>query len=316
MNNKIDPKKVRILWLGTPEISAIVLEKLINDGYNIIGVVASIDKPVGRKQEILPVPTKKVAIAHNIPVYQPLKIRLDYEFVKEINPDLILCMAYGQIIPQGLLDIPRFGCLNLHGSLLPKYRGAAPMQYALLNGDKETGVTLMEMVDKMDAGKMYVKKSFPLTDDDNLDTLIIKMANAGYESVVSGLSDYLNGLNKGIEQDESAVTLTAKIKPENQVISFNDTAENIKNKIRALTSDPGAYFVYNNENYKVASSKVVDIKSNIGEVVSFDKNGLVVGTSEKCIAFTSIQKPGKKMMKISDFVNGNKALFTKGEIIK
>src|SRR5574344_1930324 len=213
MNNKIDPKKVRILWLGTPEISAIVLEKLINGGYNIIGVVASIDKPVGRKQEILPVPTKKVAIAHNIPVYQPLKIRLDYEFVKEINPDLILCMAYGQIIPQGLLDIPKFGCLNLHGSLLPKYRGAAPMQFALLNGDEKTGVTLMQMVDKMDAGKIYLKKEFSLNDEDNLDTLILKMADAAYKSIEEGLSDYINGINSGIEQDENLVTFTSKIKP-------------------------------------------------------------------------------------------------------
>ena len=316
MKNILDPKKIKILWLGTPKISAIVLKKLIESGYNICGVVCSIDKPVGRKQEILPVPTKKIALENNIPVYQPIKIRLDYDFVKEINPDLILCMAYGQIIPQGLLDIPKFGCLNLHGSLLPKYRGAAPMQFALLNGDEKTGVTLMQMVDKMDAGKIYLKKEFSLNDEDNLDTLILKMADAAYKSIEEGLSDYINGINSGIEQDENLVTFTSKIKPEDQIISFENKAVDIKNKIRALTSEPGAYFIYKNESYKVSSSKVVDIQSNPGEIVSYDKYGLTIGTLEKSISFTSIQKPGKKMIKISDFINGNKNLFVKGEIVK
>ena len=316
MNEKIDPKKIKILWLGTPKISAVVLERLIDSGYNICGVVASIDKPFGRKQVVLPVPTKKVAISHGIPVYQPLKIRLDYEFVRDIKPDLILCLAYGKIIPQGLLDIPKYGCLNLHGSLLPKYRGAAPMQYALLNNDKETGVTLMQMVDKMDAGKMYIKKKFFLDDNDNIDSLSAKMANAAYEAVVDGLYDYLNGFNIGEEQDESQATFTSKILPENQLISFADTAENIRNKVRAFNSEPGTYFIYKNERYKVSSSKVVDIKCNIGEIVSFDKYGLVIGTALKSISFQSIQKPGKKMINIFDFYNGNKSLFVKGEIIK
>src|SRR5574344_978981 len=195
MNEKIDPKKVKILWLGTPEISAIVLEKLIQSGYNICGVVASVDKPVGRKQVILPVPTKKVALAHNIPVYQPLKIKLDYEFVKEINPDLILCLAYAKIIPQGLLDIPKYGCLNLHGSLLPKYRGAAPMQYSLLNGDKKTGITLMQMVDTMDAGKIYLKKEVEIIDDDNYDSLVTKLEGCAYKCFDEGIQDYIDGKN-------------------------------------------------------------------------------------------------------------------------
>jgi len=316
MKNEIDPKKIKILWLGTPKISAIVLERLIKDGYNIVGVIAQIDKPVGRKQILMPVPTKEIALKYNIPVYQPLKIRLDYEFVKEIKPDLILCLAYGQLIPTGLLDIPKFGCLNLHGSILPKYRGAAPMQYALLNGDSSTGVTLMQMVDKMDAGKMYLKEEFPLTEDDNMDSLTIKMANAAYNVVSNGLKDYLNGSNIGIEQDESQATFTAKIKPEDQCILFENTAESIVNKIRALNSEPGTYFVYNNENFKVSSSKIVDKQAKIGEIVSFDKNGLVIGTSSKCISFLNIQKPGKKMMSFSNFYNGNRDLFVVGTFIK
>ena len=316
MISKIDSKKIKILWLGTPLISAIVLEKLIKAGFNIVGVVAQIDKPVGRKKEVLPVSTKVVALKYKINVYQPIKIRLDYEFVKEINPDLILTLAYGQIIPQGLLDIPKYGCLNLHGSLLPQYRGAAPMQYSLLNGDKKTGITLMEMVDKMDAGRMFLKEEVEITDDDNLDSLTLKMADAAYNAVINGLDDYLNGINKGVEQDESLVTLTAKIKPEDQVINFNNTAISIHNKIRALTTDPGCFFVANGINFRVASSKVVDIKCDIGKVYQYDKTGLYIGTGEKVIQILTIQKPGKKMMAIKDFYNGNQSLFLKNDILK
>ena len=170
-------KDVKILYMGTPEMSAKVLETLILDGFNIVGVVAQEDQPVGRKAIITEVPTKVVAKAHNIPVYQPHKIRLDYEFVKEINPDLILTMAYGQIVPQGLLDIPKMGALNLHGSILPKYRGAAPIQRAIMNGETETGVTLMEMVDKMDAGQMFGVEKCEITPEDNYTSLCEKIVD-------------------------------------------------------------------------------------------------------------------------------------------
>lgn len=316
MKNAVNIKNLRILWLGTPNISAIVLEKIIHDGYNVIGLVAQTDKPIGRKKIIEPVPTKVVALKNNIPVYQPEKIRLDYEFIKEIKPDLIISLAYGQIIPHEMLIIPGFGCLNLHGSLLPKYRGAAPIQYALLNGDNETGITLMEMVDKMDAGKMFYKKSVKIDDNDNFDTLSLKLAYCAYETLIEGLPDYINGINGGEEQDESLVTFTKKIKSEDQCISFEDSAKNIHNKIRAFTSDPGCYFIYKNLNYKVSSSFIVDIKYEIGKVYKYDKTGLFVGTGDKMIQITSIQKPGKKMMQIQDFYNGNRDLFKVGEILK
>ncbi len=316
MEKEINAKEIRILWLGTPLISAIVLEKLIKENYNIVGVVAQIDKPVGRKMKLEPVPTKVVANKYNIPVYQPVKIRNEFEFIKDIKPDLIVTLAYGQIIPHDMLTIPVFGCLNLHGSLLPKYRGAAPMQYALLNGDKVTGITLMEMVDKMDAGKMYYKKTVSIEDVDNLDSLTLKMADCAFEALVEGLPDYLNGRNGGIEQNENEVSFTAKIKQEDQVISFEDTANNIHNKIRALNSEPGCYFSFKDVNYKVGSSKLVHNKCKIGEIYEYDKTGLYIGTADKILKITSIQKPGKKMMAISDFYNGNRDLFIKGEFIK
>ena len=151
----MDIKSKRIIFMGTPEISSKVLEGLISNGYNVVAVIAQPDREVGRKKVLEPVPTKVVSKKYNIPVYQPVKIRKEYEFVRELNPDVIVTLAYGQIVPQGLLDIPKQGCINLHGSLLPKYRGAAPIQYALINNEKETGMTLMEMTKEMDAGGIY-----------------------------------------------------------------------------------------------------------------------------------------------------------------
>ena len=206
----------RIVFMGTPEIAANVLQALIENEYNIVGVIAQPDKPIGRKKILEPVPTKKVALKHGIPVFQPYKIKLDYEFLKELKPDLIITLAYGQIVPQGVLDIPPLGCINLHGSLLPKYRGAAPIQYAIKNGDKITGVTLMEMIDKMDAGKMYAKKTIAISDDDNSSSLFNKIGECAKELILETLPLYLEGKLNGEEQDESLVSFCPTIKPEEE----------------------------------------------------------------------------------------------------
>ena len=159
--------EARILFMGTPQISAYVLNRMIQYGFNVVALVSQPDRPVGRKHVIMPTPTKEVATKYNIPVYQPEKIRRDYEFVRELNPDLIITLAYGQILPEGLLNIPSYGCLNLHGSLLPKYRGAAPIQYALINNEEYTGMSLMEMTKDMDAGRIYATQSIKINEEDN-----------------------------------------------------------------------------------------------------------------------------------------------------
>ena len=182
-------KDLKIVYLGTPKISAIVLENLIINGYNIVGIVSQVDKPQGRKMIVKPTETKLIGEKYNIPVFQPVKIRDDYAFLKELEPDIILTMAYGQIIPQAVLDIPKIMPLNLHGSILPKYRGASPIQQALLNGDKTTGITLMEMVDKMDAGKMFFKKEIAIEEDDNYESLSNKLAKLAYEVFDEGIQD-------------------------------------------------------------------------------------------------------------------------------
>ena len=202
----MEKENLKVIFMGTPEISAYVLEAMINDGYQIIGVIAQPDRPVGRRGELEKVPTKVLAEKYNIPVFQPLKIRKEYDFVKELNPDVIITLAYGQIVPQGLLGIPRYGCLNLHGSLLPKYRGAAPIQYALINNDEVTGMTLMEMVAAMDAGKMYAKKELVIAEEDNATSLFQKMAVTAKELILEKITRI--NLNKNIKYQIMGIPLT------------------------------------------------------------------------------------------------------------
>lgn len=306
-------KDIKILFMGTPDIAAYVLENLIDYGYNIVGVVAQMDKPVGRKKIVQEVPTKVVAKMHNIPVYQPQKIKLDYEFVKEINPDLILTLAYGQIVPQALLDIPKYGCLNLHGSLLPKYRGAAPMQYALINGDKKTGISLMEMIDKMDAGKVYATKEVLIEEDDTYATLKDKMKKCAFEIILENLQKYLDGALKGIIQDEELVTFSPSIKKEEEHINFDLPSQTIINWMRALNDKPGLYGYIDGQVVKFWKGKVVSnqIIGKIGEIVKADNNGLLMQAKDGLIAILELQKEGKKLMDYKSFINGNRGLLGK-----
>ena len=198
----MEKKDLNLLFMGTPEISAYVFEQMILDGYHFVGLVAQPDHPVGRKGIIEKVPTKVIAEKYNIPVFQPIKIRKDFSFMDNLKVDLVITLAYGQIVPQGFLDIPRFGCLNLHGSLLPKLRGASPVQTALINNEKVTGVTLMEMVAAMDAGRMYGKKEVVIEEDDNATSLFKKISEAAKDLVLELLPKYVDGELEGIPQNE------------------------------------------------------------------------------------------------------------------
>ena len=305
MINKTD---VRILYMGTPEMSAKVLEALISGRFNIVGVIAQEDQPVGRKPIITEVPTKVVAKAHNIPVYQPHKIRLDYEFVKDINPDLILTMAYGQIVPQGLLDIPKMGALNLHGSLLPKYRGAAPIQRAIINGEKVTGVTLMEMVDKMDAGKMFGVSKCDILPEDNYTSLSEKIVKCCIDVCERLLPKYFNGELKGEEQDESLVTFADKIKPETEKLSLDYTSEQFINFVRGLSEEPGGYVLLDELKLKIYKAKKSD-KQVGGEVGALlIEKGVYLKLKDGSVELLEVQLSGKKKMDGKSFANGSKHL--------
>lgn len=301
-------ENVKILFMGTPNISAYVLEHVIEDGFNIVGVISQPDRPVGRKHIIMPTPTKEVANRYNIPVYQKEKIRLDYDFVKEIKPDLILTLAYGQILPQGLLDIPKYGCLNLHGSLLPKYRGAAPIQYALINNEKVTGMSLMEMTAKMDAGRVYATKEIDITEEDNSTSLFSKMAVAAYQLVKDHLLEYINGELIGKEQDESLVTFCPTIKKEEEHLDLSKNISTIYGYIRALSDEPGAYLMSNIGKIKIFKSKIInkDKIGQVGEIVSADNNGIYLQCKDGILSLLILQKEGKARLSYKDFLNGNK----------
>ena len=309
-------KEIRLLFMGTPEISAKVLRTVINEGYNVVGVIAQPDRPVGRKGLLEKVPTKVVAEEHNIPVFQPVKIRKEYEFVKELNPDIILTIAYGQIVPQGLLDIPKFGCLNLHGSLLPKYRGAAPIQYALINNDSVSGMTLMEMIDKMDAGKVYAKEEVIIDENDNCTSLFDKMGDAACKLVIEALPKYLNGELVGEEQDKNQVSFCPTIKPEQEKINLDLTVKEIYGWIRGLSDAPGAYLYLDDLKLKIYKAKVINnlVQGQIGEIVKADKNGLILQCKDGQLSILELQKEGKKRMDYKSFINGNQNLL--GKILK
>lgn len=301
-------RDTRIVYMGTPEMSAKVLEAVIQEGFNVVAVIAQEDRPVGRKGIIQDVPTKVVAKKYNIPVFQPHKIRLDYEFVKELKPDLILTMAYGQIVPQGLLDIPALGALNLHGSILPKYRGAAPIQRAIMNGEKETGVTLMEMVDKMDAGKMYGVTKCEITPEDNYTSLCEKIVKCAIDAVKIYLPKYLNDELAGVIQDESKVTIANKILPEDEKLDLSLEAEQFINNLRGMSEEPGGYVMVNDLKFKILKARILDEKNNkeVGTLIIDKTTKLVL--KDKTIELLEVQLAGKKKMDGKSFANGSKQL--------
>lgn len=309
----MDKNSKRIIFMGTPSISAKVLEGLISDGYQIVAVVAQPDRPVGRKHILEPVPTKVIANKYNIPVYQPEKIRKDYEFVRELNPDVIVTLAYGQIVPQGLLDIPKQGCINLHGSLLPKYRGAAPIQYALINNEKKTGMTLMKMVKEMDAGEMYATEEVEISNEDNATSLFEKMGDAALKLILRVLPDYLDNKLQGVPQDESLVSFAPSIKPEEEKIDLNKSKEDIFGLIRGLSEVPGAYLLFDELKLKIYRAQIIsnEILGEAGEIVKADKFGLYLQTINGIIALLDLQLAGKNRMDYKSFVNGHPSLLHK-----
>ena len=306
----MENNKLKLLFMGTPEISAYVFEKMILEGYHFVGLVAQPDHPVGRKGIIEKVPTKLIAEKYNIPVFQPIKIRDDFLFMDDIKPDLVITLAYGQIVPQAFLDKVPMGCLNLHGSLLPKYRGASPIQAALINNEKVTGVTLMEMVKAMDAGRMYAKKEVLIDENDNATSLFAKIKIAASELVIEALPLYIKGELKGEEQNENEVTFCSTIKPEQEKLDLSLPVNSVVGWIRGLSDEPGAYLYLNNLKLKIYKAKVINnnVDHELGEIVVANKNGLIFQGKDGQIVILELQKEGKKRMDYHSFINGNQNL--------
>ena len=297
---------MRIVFMGTPDFSVPVLEGLI-ENYNVVGVVSQPDKEVGRKRVLTPTPTKEVAIKNNIPVIQPIKIRKEYQEVLDLKPDLIVTCAYGQIIPKEILDCPKLGCINVHGSLLPKLRGGAPIHHAIIDGYDETGITIMYMDEAMDSGDIISQRSIKIEDSDNVGILWDKMSLLGRDLLLETLPSIIDGTNDRIKQDESLVTFGMNIKREEEHIDFNKTSREVFNQIRGLNPSPSANAILDGNEMKIYSSIIGDRtfsnKSN-GEICDITKKGISVKTGDGEIILTDIKPFGKKRMDAYSYVNG------------
>ncbi len=297
---------MRVVFMGTPDFAVPVLKGLI-DNYEVVLVVSQPDRLVGRHQELVETPIKKVALEHNIPVFQPLKIRNEYEDILAVKPDIIVTCAYGQIIPKAILDYPRLGCINVHASLLPKLRGGAPIHKALIDGYSKTGITIMYMDEKMDNGDIISQREIEILDTDNLESLHDKLSVMGKELLLDTLPSIIEGTNSRIKQDESEVTFAYNIKREEEKIDFSKSSLEVFNLIRGLSPVPGACALLFDQEMKIYDSKILDKKydkATWGEIVDVNREGIVVCTKDGSIVLTKIKPFGKKTMDAYSYVNG------------
>ncbi|WOO89823.1 methionyl-tRNA formyltransferase [Mollicutes bacterium LVI A0078] len=296
----------KIIFMGTPIFAANILEELIAAGYKIDLVVSQPDKKVGRKQLLTPTPVKEVAVKHNIDVFQPARIREDFQPIVDFNPDLIITAAYGQIVPDQVLNSPKIECINVHGSLLPKYRGGAPIHFSVLNGDEKTGVTIMKMVSKMDAGAIISQAEFPIEENDTTADVHDKMIGVGANLLLNTLPSIFDGTYTLTEQDEEQVTYSPNISKEQERIIWTKTAKEVHNQIRGLSTWPGAYTNLDSKRFKIYMSNLTDIDStgNPGTIASVTDETIYVNCNDKQIKLIKVQPAGKKQMETRDFVRG------------
>ena len=296
-------KDLRVVFMGSPLFSVPVLEEL-NKNVNVVGVVTAPDAYVGRKKVLTMCPVKEKAVGLGLKVYSPVKLRSDFEFIKELNPDMIITCAYGQILSEEILNIPKLGCFNLHGSLLPKYRGGAPIHYALLNGDEKTGITLMYMDKGMDSGDMIAKEEIKIEDNDNIESLTNKLSIIASKMIIKYLPSLIDGTNNRVKQDSSKVTFSPIITRKDEHLDFNVTSKEIFNRYRVLSPNPLPNIKIDDIEYKIAECKIVDASGKVSTVVSKDKNSFTIMAKDKGIMVSKIKPIGKNIMNVRDFFNG------------
>lgn len=297
---------LKIVFMGTPSFSVPILEALI-EKYQVIGVVTQPDKMVGRKREIVYSPVKECAIKHNIPLFQPERIRNDYENIMALNPDLIVTAAYGQIVGMKLLNSPKYRSINVHASLLPKYRGGAPIHAAIKNGDSYTGVTIMYMEKAMDAGDILGTVKVPILDTDDCGSMFEKLSLAGRDLLLEVIPNLIDGKITPIKQIESDATFAYNVTKEEEKLDFNLPARSVFNHIRAYNPNPVAYMLLGNDSIKVYSSRVSDETHHTtpGEVIKITKKGFLMACGENTtLEILEVQPSGKKRMSARDFGNG------------
>lgn len=298
---------MKIVFMGTPDFAVRILDK-INKDYEVILVVTQPDTYNYRKKTYSYSPVKEYALTKGLKVIQPEKIKDEVDYFLNLDVDLIVTAAYGQFIPKKILNHPKYRSINVHGSILPKYRGGAPIQRAIINGETETGVTIMYMESKMDAGDILRIEKIPIQDTDTQDSIFEKLSILGSEMINSVIEDLKDNKLKGIPQIESEATYAYNLTKEDELIDFKKSAREVFNQIRGLNSNPGAYFILDEQNIKVYDSKVLDKKTNCkpGMIVGINKDSFEISCKDgSVIGITEIQMPSKKKMRVQDFLNGN-----------
>lgn len=303
--------------MGTPQFSATVLKGLLdNPAYEILGVVTQPDRAVGRKKDIKVTPVKQLALEHGISIYQPEKLSGSQELIEimGLGADGIITAAFGQFLPTILLDSVSFA-INVHASLLPKYRGGAPIHYAIMNGDKEAGVTIMEMIKEMDAGDMVAKASTPILETDNVGTLFEKLAIIGRDLLLDSLPAYLSGELKPIPQDHSQATFSPNISPEQEKLDWTMSNQELFNHIRGMNPWPVAHTFLEGQRLKIYEAQLAEGEGLPGQVIVKTKKSLVIATGQGALSLIVVQPAGKPKMSIIDFLNGIGRKLEVGDII-
>ncbi|MCI9279597.1 MAG: methionyl-tRNA formyltransferase [Bacilli bacterium] len=298
-------KNLKVIFMGTPDFAVPILKELI-DKTKVVLVVTQPDKLVGRKQILTPSPIKKLALEKKIPLFQPNKIREEFDTILNTDADIIITCAYGQIIPKSILDYPKLGCINVHASLLPKYRGGAPIHWCLINGDEKTGITIMYMAEKMDNGDIITQKDYKIEPSDNVGTLHEKLSEIGAQLLIQTLPSIINGTNQKIAQEESNVTYAYNIKREEERLDFKKTGKEVINQIRGLNPWPLANFLLENQEYKVLEARFLkkEHKEEIGKIIEITKQNFGITCQDGILYIEKIKPFGKKEMVIKDYLNG------------
>lgn len=300
---------MNIVFMGTPEFAVKSLEAIYNSGHNISLVITQKDKPKGRGKKVLPTPVKEKALELGLEVYQPENVNSgeSIERLEKIKPDCIVVVAFGQILKKDVLNLPKYGCLNIHASILPKYRGAAPINWAIINGESKTGVTIMEMDKGLDTGDILKIEEIPITEEDDSITIHDKLSVLGSKLIVEVLNDIEKGNISKICQDDELSTYAPMLKKETGRIDWNSNGDNIINLIRGLKPWPLAYTVYEGQNVKIHKARKTEkfSEKDYGTVVKVSDEGIFVNCNDSCIVIEELQFPGKKKLKVSEYLRGN-----------
>jgi methionyl-tRNA formyltransferase len=301
---------MKLVFMGTPQFAVQPLRALAATGHEIIGVVTRIDKPAGRGRVLASPPVKQAALEMGLAVFQPRRVR-EPEFIatlRELNPEVIVVAAYGQILPKEILVLPRFGCINVHASLLPLYRGAAPINWAIIRGETETGITIMQMDEGMDTGPVLMKESMPIDPGDTAGTLTERLSVLGAKLIAAALPQIEAGKLSPQAQDSSRATMAPLLKKEQGLIDWTLSADEIRNRIRGLSPWPGAYCFLDNKMVKIIESETRPGSGEPGALFERDKNTLEAGTGRGLLRIVSIQPEGKKPMTAGEFLRGHRGI--------